>query len=462
MSSYSDYIASKRLYVVNNGSSNNSCNAPCIQSAGPLYDGACGVSSGECSQGPTGPPGDTYLSYFTETFYANLLFIHGAVAIRLNEGLAYLPGMSVRCQAVLLPNEYDIQYFYGIVSSYDKENGLMVVNAINRISANFPYGQVRRYSANIDNTGPTGYTGPSGGPTGETGPTGPYGGPPGPQGPPGDSVILQSTVNQTTVNNTIPTSPVVGLANNVILGNSLTFSNAGSGKVLSYANSTNFSGFSINDNVRVNSLFFSASQDKYISYIENTKSNFIVNGAIELSGNVILGNLDENNTGIPLNSIKARLPQIPTTMDSYAVRMVYTDTVYGMNKWQLFASSSSAKYKTNIETLPDSTSILDVRPVSYNPIGSNGELGEKHIGFIAEEMAQNELGDYFVIHDENGVPKSIQYELIIPLYASAMRALRARVADLENTVIIQGEKLAKMDDLEARLQEIEDRMAHMS
>jgi hypothetical protein len=194
-------------------------------------------------------------------------------------------------------------------------------------------------------------------------------------------------------------------------------------------------------------LYFQSSVDNSITH-NGTK--FIVNGEMDISGNVRLG----NTTG-SWNSVIARLPQSATTTDSYAVRMAYTSDIQDISQYQLFASTSSAAQKANIQSLPDSTSILDVRPVSYNPITPNGELAKTHIGFIAEEMAQNELGDYFVIHDENGVPKSIQYELLMPLYASAMRALRARVADLENTVRIQGEKLAKMDELDARLRAIE-------
>ena len=59
-------------------------------------------------------------------------------------------------------------------------------------------------------------------------------------------------------------------------------------------------------------------------------------------------------------------------------------------------------------------------------------------------MAQNELGNYFVIHDEDGSPKSIQYELLMPLYASAMRALRARCGELEATVANLTEQIAEL------------------
>ena len=409
MTSYSDYIAAKRIYTVNNGSSFGGCNDICMTSHGPIFNGDCSSGMENCAPGPTGPPGDTYMSYFTKIFYTNRLFTNCIIGIKIDQGLAYLPGMNVKIQAVLLPSETDIQCFYGIVSSYDKSNGVLAVYAVSRISTNFSYGISKEYIVNIDNTGPT--------------------------GPP---VSLQATANQTTVNNTTPTQPVIGIANNLILGNSLTFSSANPANIISYGSiGTSATGFTINDNVKVSNLFFTSSADKSISH---TGSNFTVNDDITITGNTIIG----NTTGA-YNSILARIPENAATTDSYTVRMAYNTAISGIGQWQLFASTSTAKEKANIETLPDSTSILDVRPVSYNPISPiTGEQARKHIGFIAEEMAQNELGNYFVIHDEDGSPKSIQYELMIPLYASAMRALRARCGDLEATVALQGEKIAEL------------------
>lgn len=408
MTSYSDYIAAKRIYTVNNGSSSSGCNDICMTSPGPLFNGDCYSGMEYCAPGPTGPPGDMYISYFTKIFYVNRLFTNCIIGIKIDEGLAYLPGMNVKIQAVLQPNETEIQSFYGIVSSYDKSNGVLAVSSVSRISTNFPYAISKEYIVNIDNTGPT--------------------------GPP---VSLQATANQTTVNNTTPTQPIIGVASNLIIGNSLTFSEATPTNVISYGTIGSSQGFTINDNVKVSNLYFTSSADKYISH---TGSNFTVNDSITITGNTIIG----NTTGT-YNSILARIPQNAATTDSYTVRMAYNTAISGIGQWQLFASTSTANQKANIETLPDSTSILDVRPVSYNPISSiTGKHERKHIGFIAEEMAQNELGDYFVIHDEDGSPKSIQYELLIPLYASAMRALRARCGDLEATVALQGEKIAEL------------------
>jgi hypothetical protein len=169
---------------------------------------------------------------------------------------------------------------------------------------------------------------------------------------------------------------------------------------------------------QIDNLFFSTSGNNNISYAVD---KFTISDNVDISGNVIIskntsifgdititGNVFLGNMGDLSNSIVyAKLPQMATTLNSYSVRMAYTN-ISGIFKWQLFASTSTKTQKANIATLPDNISILDVRPVTYNPISPfDGELQSTHIGFIAEEMAENELGSYFVIRDEQGVPKSI-------------------------------------------------------
>lgn len=406
MTSYNDYIASKRLYTVNNGFSNDGCNSICMSTPGPLYDGDYARGMGMYIPGPMGPPGDTYISYFTKIFYAKSLFNNCIIGIKIDDSLAYLPGMNVKVQTVLDPANNELKFFYGTVHSYDRASGVLVIHAVEHISDNFPYGINKEYVVNIDNTGPP--------------------------------VELQPTPNQTTVDNTWPSKPIIGLVDDVIINGSLTFSQATNQRKINYDNIVSSdTGFIINDNMQVSKLFFTNSSDKCITH-NGTK--FHINDALLISGSTTIGNIAVEGSG----TVITRLPQNNTTENSFAVRMS-TIPNGGIQQWQLFANTSTAKQKTNIETLPDSTSILDVRPVSYNPISSiTGKQSKTHIGFIAEEMAQNELGDYFVIRDEDGSPKSIQYELLIPLYASAMRALRSRVGELENTVAEQGKKLEEL------------------
>ena len=122
----------------------------------------------------------------------------------------------------------------------------------------------------------------------------------------------------------------------------------------------------------------------------------------------------------------------------------------------LYTTTSSLRYKTNIEALPDSDEILKVNPVFYNYKDKDGNpKPEKNIGFIAEEMAEDELGNYFVVRNSDGLCETINYGLLTPLYASASRTLKTKF----NNLIDEFEKLkenhkTQMSIYEKRINEL--------
>ena len=101
----------------------------------------------------------------------------------------------------------------------------------------------------------------------------------------------------------------------------------------------------------------------------------------------------------------------------------------------LYYIPSSERYKTNIEPLPDNDDILNVQPVYFHYKDASGNAMEpKRIGFIAEEMAENKLGNYFVVRTKEGIIEGINPELMIPAYASAMRVLKTKINNLEKVL----------------------------
>ena len=93
--------------------------------------------------------------------------------------------------------------------------------------------------------------------------------------------------------------------------------------------------------------------------------------------------------------------------------------------------SSSQRYKTNIEPLLDTDSILNIQPVYFNYKDASGNaLEKKYLGFIAEQMAENELGNYFVVKNDDNTIETINYDLLVPLYSSALRTLKTRLNNL--------------------------------
>ena len=134
------------------------------------------------------------------------------------------------------------------------------------------------------------------------------------------------------------------------------------------------------------------------------------------------------------------------------------------NQFEIYYSTSSKKYKTNIQTLPDEETILDVRSVSFNALDSSGNaLPETCIGFIAEEMEENEIGKHFVVKDYSENVISFSYDYSIAAFASAMRCLRTRIVNLETeNAILDASNVnltQRVTQLETIVQSLDSRIA---
>jgi hypothetical protein len=75
-----------------------------------------------------------------------------------------------------------------------------------------------------------------------------------------------------------------------------------------------------------------------------------------------------------------------------------------------------------------------VQPVSFQTkadIAAIGESAPMQYGYIAEEMAENPMGMRFVNYNQDGSAEAVQYDMLAPAFASAMRSIRSRIVDLE-------------------------------
>ena len=147
--------------------SSRRCNNSCAYAYGSIYSGDNTNPCVQCPAGPTGPPGDRYLSYFTETFYSNRLFNGARIGIKIDPYLAYVPTDTVFIQVVATDTYPTPHRFYATVVSYDSAIGIILLNNISGISPSFPFGQSITFIINLYNyiAGPTGASmtiGPSG------------------------------------------------------------------------------------------------------------------------------------------------------------------------------------------------------------------------------------------------------------------------------------------------------------
>jgi hypothetical protein len=242
--------------------------------------------------------------------------------------------------------------------------------------------------------GPAGFGGSQGpaGPAGFGGAGGPAGpdGPAGPAGPAGPSLLL------TTSN---PGISIGGTSPNYSL--SLPFDVTDLLGIITDNNITTSGDMYLNNNNRIT---FDGGV-RYFVY-ETSGSNFVMNDSLS----------------------------IPLVADASLTPRVYGKSL-ALGTIKLYYIPSSVRYKENICPVPDNDEILKVQPTYFHYKDPSGNaLPEKNIGFIAEEMAENEMGNYFVVRDAEGVIDGINPELMVPLYVSAMRLLRSNISTLEKSL----------------------------
>lgn len=113
----------------------------------------------------------------------------------------------------------------------------------------------------------------------------------------------------------------------------------------------------------------------------------------------------------------------PTTTSAANMAFVSNGNGYLVN-----LVSSSRKYKTNIKTVSSEDAIdiiKKINPVSYEEI----ETGNKHYGYIAEEMS--EVCPLLTEYDDKGQPRSIQYDRVSVLLVRALQDVYSRLEKAE-------------------------------
>lgn len=107
--------------------------------------------------------------------------------------------------------------------------------------------------------------------------------------------------------------------------------------------------------------------------------------------------------------------------------------------YELYSSSSSARYKENIRPfLSGVKELIDIEPVTFNYIDRPED--PEQVGFIAEQL--DEIGlTHFVNYDKESRPDSVSYDRVIVLAVNAIKELynenqdlKLRIIQLENIV----------------------------
>ena len=108
------------------------------------------------------------------------------------------------------------------------------------------------------------------------------------------------------------------------------------------------------------------------------------------------------------------------------------------NTGEFFASTSSRKFKTNINTLTDALAdkILQCRPVSFNSTCAGDNKSKIFYGLIAEEV--HEIDTSLVAYEdetaETPEPASVQYDRFVPHLINIVKRQKAQIETLETKV----------------------------
>ena len=162
-------------------------------------------------------------------------------------------------------------------------------------------------------------------------------------------------------------------------------------------------------------------------------------------------------------SAGAALSSIYFNSSNFSATAVYSSTtasganVYVHTDGKLFRSTSSAKYKTNIETLEDSyaDALLSCRPVWYQSTASDSELHPDwgYWGFIAEEVAEVDPrlvswktheetleldGSKTVEELAEPVPEGVQYDRFVPHLLNLIKRQKEQIEALEARLTAAG------------------------
>jgi hypothetical protein len=203
---------------------------------------------------------------------------------------------------------------------------------------------------------------------------------------------------------------------NTVIGNSALYNNNGNNNV-AVGLATLSSVFNATNNIAVGTFAGSS--------LTGTDSNNIMIGNTGVSGDNGVIRIGTNAVHTKafmqgVNGVTTGLPAVAVLVDGNG---------------QLGTVSSTRRVKHNIADMADDSSdILHLRPVTFAYNGDASEL--KQYGLIAEEV--QEMFPALVVHDEDGIPATVQYHVLPVLLLNEMikqgaviESLHQRVAALE-------------------------------
>jgi hypothetical protein len=126
------------------------------------------------------------------------------------------------------------------------------------------------------------------------------------------------------------------------------------------------------------------------------------------------------------------------------------------NPGQVATCSSSARYKTDIESLGSATELVEqLRPVTFRWI----ETGEDDYGFVAEEVA--EIDPRLATYNADGQVEGVKYRQISALLLRALQEQQQETRRMSDELEVLSVQLERSRDLEAQNRLLTERLERL-
>jgi hypothetical protein len=140
----------------------------------------------------------------------------------------------------------------------------------------------------------------------------------------------------------------------------------------------------------------------------------------------------------PTEALRLDKQQRMYNLQAYTATTGSSANVVVLSDGRFLRSTSSNKYKTNIETLEDSyaDAVLNCRPVWYQSTTEADNPEHGHWGFIAEEVAAIDPRLCFFKEEEDGrlEPEGVQYDRFVPHLLNLIKRQQSAIETLESKV----------------------------
>ena len=111
------------------------------------------------------------------------------------------------------------------------------------------------------------------------------------------------------------------------------------------------------------------------------------------------------------------------TSSSVYTNLISDRVVQVKNTGEFGTTSSSVRFKENINPMMNTSFIYDLNPVNFTYKVDNGEI--TRFGLIAEEVEQVSGGEHLVGHDKEGRVDYVGYDRLVPMLLNELQKLKS-------------------------------------